>query len=94
MNEKDTAVAYFKAQAKHGRQLKRLQGKIVAKWTDRDFAAVQATRAARDSAVAALTFEQRLAFVDGLTKAEIERRLTELRAQARRAEQVDGAAHV
>lgn len=57
----DMVRDFFKAEAKHARQMKRLHGKILAKWTDQDFGILQATRAARDSAVAALTHEQTVA---------------------------------
>jgi hypothetical protein len=58
MNGTDVVTGFYMAQGKHDRQLGRLTKKIVAKWDDEDFAALVATRAARDSAVAALSSAQ------------------------------------
>lgn len=53
-------TAYYEAQARHDRQLKKLTSKPLAKWKDKDFEAIEATRRERDTAVAALSVEQKL----------------------------------
>jgi GTPase Era involved in 16S rRNA processing len=72
--ELDTVTAFYAAQAKHNRQLARLTAKPLAKWKSEDFEALKATRAARDSAVAALTYEQKLKHVERLTRESIQAR--------------------
>lgn len=75
MHGKDAVTEFYKAQGKHSRQLGRLTKKIQAKWRDRDFKAIEATRRERDTAVAALSHEQKLKHVDGLTPEQIKVRL-------------------
>lgn len=50
----DTTTAAHKAQARHTRLISALNRKPLSKWTTKDFAALKATREARDLAVAAL----------------------------------------
>lgn len=55
---KDAVTNFYKAQGKHNRQLNRLHNKAICKWKAQDFAALEATCAGRDNAVAALSHEQ------------------------------------
>jgi hypothetical protein len=70
----DTVTAFYMAQARHERLLNGLVRKSIGKWNGKDFEAMKGTRAARDSAVAALSSEQKDKHFFGLTEVEVARR--------------------
>jgi hypothetical protein len=90
MDAANTVNRFHETQGKHGRQLSALARKPISKWKPEDFAALKATRDARDVAVAALTRVQYLQHVLGYSREDAESRVageSVTRAEARREEQ-------